>query len=147
MALSVKLALLIIIIRVFGDVHRKTFIGLCAFIGIILSYYISGFFIKMFICWPISAYWRGQSDKCLDQTAIITADAIVSVTTDLVILLLPTPLTWSLQLSRRKRLRVIGLLCAGGVATTFSIYRLAMILREGKSPNQTIVFVKVVLSG
>jgi hypothetical protein len=103
--------------------------------------------IKIFICWPISAYWKGETDKCLDQSAIITADAIISTVSDLVILLLPTPLTWSLQLSKRKRLRVIGILCAGGVATAFSIYRLAMILHEGKSPNQTIVFTKVILSG
>ncbi|KAF5011724.1 hypothetical protein FDECE_2184 [Fusarium decemcellulare] len=147
MALTVKLALLFIIIRVFGSVHKKTMIGIYIFIAMLVAYYVSGLFIKIFICWPISAYWRGETDKCLDQRAIITADAIISVVSDLVILLLPTPLTWSLQLSRRKRLRVTGILCAGGVATAFSIYRLAMILHEGKSPNQTIVFTKVILSG
>ncbi|KAM0426044.1 hypothetical protein ACHAPT_008675 [Fusarium lateritium] len=147
MALTVKLALLSIIIRVFGSVHKKTMIGIYVFIGMLVAYYVSGFFIKIFICWPISAYWRGETDKCLDQSAIITADAIISSVSDLVILLLPTPLTWSLHLSRRKRLRVIGILCAGGVATAFSIYRLAMILHEGKSANQTIVFTKVILSG
>ncbi|RKK89683.1 hypothetical protein BFJ68_g16650 [Fusarium oxysporum] len=147
MALTVKLALLFIIIRVFGSVHKKTMIGIYIFIGMLVAYYVSGFFIKVFICWPISAYWKGETDKCLDQSAIITADALISVMSDLVILLLPTPLTWSLQLSTRKRLRVIGILCAGGVATAFSIYRLAMILHEGKSVNQTIVFTKVILSG
>ncbi|WKT53965.1 hypothetical protein QSH57_004549 [Fusarium oxysporum f. sp. vasinfectum] len=147
MALTVKLALLFIIIRVFGSVHKKTMIGIYIFIGMLVAYYVSGFFIKVFICWPISAYWKGETDKCLDQSAIITADAIISVISDLVILLLPTPLTWSLKLSTRKRLRVIGILCAGGVATAFSIYRLAMILHEGKSVNQTIVFTKVILSG
>lgn len=86
-------------------------------------------------------------ENCLDQNAIITADAFISVVSDLAILFLPTPLTWSLQLSMRKRLRVIGILCAGGVATGFSIYRLAMILKERDSPNQTIVFTKVILSG
>ncbi|RSL58751.1 hypothetical protein CEP54_007658 [Fusarium duplospermum] len=147
MALTVKLALLSIIIRVFGSVHKKTMMGIYVFIGMLVAYYVSGFFIKIFICWPISAYWKGETDKCLDQSAIITADAIISFVSDLAILLLPTPLTWSLHLSRRKRLRVIGILCAGGVATAFSIYRLAMILHEGKSANQTIVFTKVILSG
>ncbi|KAM5344187.1 hypothetical protein ACJ41O_012724 [Fusarium nematophilum] len=147
MALTVKLALVFIIIRVFGSVYKKTTRGIYVFVGIIVAYYVSGVFIKIFICWPISAYWRGETDKCLDQSAIITADAIISVISDLVILLLPTPLTWSLQLSRRKRLRVIGILCAGGVATAFSIYRLILILHDGKSTNQTIVFTKVILSG
>ncbi|KAK2685566.1 hypothetical protein QWA68_015856 [Fusarium oxysporum] len=135
------------LIRVFGDAHKKTMMGIYNFIGMLVAYYVSGLFIKIFICWPISAYWKGEIDKCLNQSAIIFADAIISVISDLVILLLPTPLTWSLQLSRRKRLRVIGILCAGDVATAFSIYRLAMILHEGKSVNQTIVFTKAILSG
>lgn len=147
MALTVKLALIVIIVRVFGAVHRKTLIGLYTFIGLVTAYYVSGLFIKIFTCWPISAYWRGEKEKCMDQSAIITADAIVSVISDLVILLVPTPLTWSLHLSRRKRLRITGILCAGGIATGFSIYRLVLIVMDRHSPNQTIVFTKVVLSG
>ncbi|KAK0763715.1 hypothetical protein N5P37_003098 [Trichoderma harzianum] len=147
MAMTVKLALLVIIIRVFGSVHRRTLIGIYIFIGMIVAYYVSGFFIKIFICWPISAYWTGDASKCMNQSAIVTADSIISVISDLAILLLPTPLTWSLQLPRRKRLRVSGLLCAGGVATGFSIYRLAMIVDQRNSTNMTMVFIKVILSG
>ncbi|KAM0234227.1 hypothetical protein ACHAPO_006611 [Fusarium lateritium] len=147
MALGVKLSLLFITIRVFGTVHRKTMIGIYIFIAMLVAYYVSGLFIKIFICRPISSYWMGDMENCLDQNAIITADAIISVVSDLAILFLPTPLTWSLQLSLRKRLRVIGILCAGGVATGFSIYRLAMILNARDSTNQTLVFTKVILSG
>jgi hypothetical protein len=147
MAMTVKLALLLIIVRVFGSVHKKTLIGVYVLIGVIVAYYVSGVFIKIFICWPIPAYWQGQKEKCMDQSAIITADAIISVISDLAILMLPTPLTWSLQLSRRKRLRVTGMLGAGGIATAFSVYRLILIVKEGQSPNQTMVFTKVVLSG
>lgn len=147
MALTVKLALVLIIIRVFGSVHKKTLIGIYIFTAMIVLYYVSGLFIKAFICWPISAYWLGEEDKCLNQSAIITADAIISVISDLVILLVPMPLIWSLQLPMKKRLRIIGMLCAGGVATGFSVYRLVLIITDGKSANQTIVFTKVVLSG
>ncbi|KAG6253495.1 hypothetical protein E4U23_007661 [Claviceps purpurea] len=147
MALSVKLALLIIIIRVFGTVHRKTLIGVYCLVGMLSIFYSSGFFIKMFACWPISTYWTGQGGKCLNRPAIILADSTVSVISDLAILLLPLPLTWSLQLPIKRRLRVSGMLCAGGVATAFSIYRLDLILHELKSRNQSIVFVKVILSG
>ncbi|KAL7784575.1 hypothetical protein V8C37DRAFT_420614 [Trichoderma ceciliae] len=147
MAMTVKLALLVIIIRVFGSVHRRTLVGIYIFIGMIVAYYVSGLFIKIFICWPIHAYWEGDASRCLDQSAIVTADSIISVISDLAILLLPTPLTWSLQLPRRKRLRVTGLLCAGGVATGFSIYRLALIVDQRNSTNMTMVFIKVILSG
>lgn len=147
MAMAVKLALLLIITRVFGAIHKKTRIGVYILIGIIVAYYVSGVFIKIFICWPIPSYWKGQTEKCLDQSAIITADAIISVISDLIILLLPTPLTWSLQLSTKRRLRIIGMLCAGGIATTFSVYRLILIVEDGRDINQSIVFTKVVLSG
>ena len=83
----------------------------------------------------------------MDQSAIITADAIISVVSDLAILLLPTPLTWSLQLSRKRRLRITGMLAAGGIATAFSVYRLILLLVDGRSVDQSLMFTKVVLSG
>lgn len=147
MALSVKMSLLLIIIRVFGSVHTKTLMGIYVLIAIIVLYYVSGVFIKIFICWPISAYWKGETDKCMDQSAIITADAIISVISDLAILLLPVPLTWNLQMPTKRRLRIIGMLAAGGIATAFSVYRLILIVADGKSANQSIVFAKVLLSG
>ncbi|KAI9898014.1 hypothetical protein N3K66_006374 [Trichothecium roseum] len=147
MTLMVKISLLLIIARVFGGVHKQVKYGIWALLAINGLYYTSGLFIKIFICHPISAYWMGQLDKCLDQSAIVTADAIVSVISDLALLLLPVPLTCSLQMPLRKKLHVLGMLCAGGVATAFSVYRLAMIVTDGKSPNQTIIFIQVILSG
>ncbi|KUI57653.1 hypothetical protein VP1G_04960 [Cytospora mali] len=147
MAFTVKMSLLLIIAKVFGPVHKKTIIGIWVFMALLAGYYFSALVVKIRICWPIRAYWEGDTSKCLNQSAIITADAIVSAVSDLVILLMPTPLTWSLQLPLRKKLRVTGILCAGGVATAFSVYRLILIVVDAHSTNQTIVFVKVILSG
>lgn len=147
MALFCKLALLLLIARVFGSVYTKTTKGIYFFMGLLVAYYLAALIVKIRICWPIPAYWTGEYDKCLDQTAVITADSVISVASDLAILLLPTPLTWSLNMPTRRKLRVIGVLCAGGLATAFSIYRLGVIVAEGSSANQTVVFVKVVLSG
>jgi hypothetical protein len=146
MALFVKLSLLTIIARVFSP-YRKTVHGIHAFAFLLICYYISQLVVKVRICMPISAYWSGDSNKCLDQAAIITADSIISLISDLIILVLPLPLTWSLQLPQKKKLRVAGMLCVGGLATAFSAWRLHLILTDGKSRDQTIVFVQVVLSG
>lgn len=48
---------------------------------------------------------------------------------------------------KKLHVRVAGILCAGGMATAFSIYRLGMITAEGSSTDQMVVFVKVILSG
>ncbi|KAG6021216.1 hypothetical protein E4U41_002549, partial [Claviceps citrina] len=147
MALSVKIALLSIIIRVFGTVHHKTLVGVYLLVGMLCIFYTVGLFIKIFVCWPISSYWSRETGKCLDRNNIIIADTIVTIISDLAILLLPMPLTWSLQLPRRKRLRVGGMLCTGGIATAFSIYRMDLILRERSSHNQTITFARLILTG
>ncbi|KAK9791436.1 hypothetical protein SCARD494_07619 [Seiridium cardinale] len=142
-----KLALLLLIARIFGSVYTKTIRGIYIFLGLLVIYYVTAVVIKIRICSPISAYWKGEKDKCIDQTALITADSVISVVSDLAILLLPTPLTWSLNMSRKKKMRVVGILCAGGLATAFSIYRLGVTIAEGNSTNQTIVFIKLVFSG
>ncbi|EXL66054.1 hypothetical protein FOPG_17753 [Fusarium oxysporum f. sp. conglutinans race 2 54008] len=43
------------LIRVFEDVHKESMTGIYIFIGMLVAYYVSGLFIKIFICWPISA--------------------------------------------------------------------------------------------
>lgn len=118
-----------------------------AFTLLVTAYYVAGWQVKIFACKPIAAYWRPQTGKCLNQRSIIIADAITSTASDLIILTIPIPLTWSLQMSRAKKLRVAGMLSAGGLATAFSIYRLVLIILDGDSPNYTMLFVRVVLSG
>lgn len=148
MAFFIKVALLSILARIFAP-SRKTVILIYTILAVVMGYYIPAFIIKIRICDPISAYWEGtqHGGKCLNQGAVITADSVMSVVTDLAILLLPLPLTWSLHMSTGRKLRIIGLLSAGGLATGFSLYRLVMIVRDGDSPDQTIVFTRVVLTG
>ena len=146
MAFVVKLALLLIIARVFSP-YKKSVIFIYTFTGLLLAYYIAGLVVKIRPCMPVSDYWESDHSNCLDQRAVIMCDSIVSVVSDILILFLPLPLTWSLQMEAKKKLRVMGILAAGGLATGFSIYRLAMIVQTGDSPNQTMVFARVVLSG
>ncbi|KAK2813907.1 hypothetical protein FQN50_000308 [Emmonsiellopsis sp. PD_5] len=146
MALVVKLALLLIIARVFSP-YKKTVKFIYALLAVLFGYYISGLIIKIRPCNPIPAYWGAAQGSCLNQRIILICDSVVSVTSDLMILFLPLPLAWSLQMDTRKKLRVMAILGAGGLATAFSIYRLAMVVAIGASPNQVMVFTKVVLSG
>lgn len=146
MTLFIKLSILCLIARVFSPYRRRvqTIYGLGALLA---AYYITSLILKIRVCWPISAYWRGDVDKCLNQSAVITADAIISTVTDAIILVLPLPLTWSLQLPAKKKMRVGSMLAVGGLATAFSAWRLHLIVTDGKSPDHTILFIQVVLSG
>lgn len=148
MALFVKIALLSILTRIFAPYRGKVWF-IWVFLGCLCTYYTIALIVKIRICDPIPMYWLGPlpGGSCLDQTAALIADSVISVVSDIIILILPLPLTWSLQMSRNRKLRVIGLLGAGGLATAFSLYRLVLVLTSGSSPNQTIVFICVILSG
>ncbi|KAJ5107992.1 hypothetical protein N7456_004667 [Penicillium angulare] len=148
MALFVKIALLSILTRIFAPYRGKVWF-IYIFLGCLCTYYTVALIVKIRMCSPIPQYWLGNvpGATCLDQTAALIADSVISVVSDIIILVLPLPLTWSLQMSRNRKLRVIGLLSAGGLATGFSLYRLVLVLKEGNSTNQTIVFMDVILSG
>lgn len=146
MALFTKIALLSILIRIFAP-YKSKIIFIYVFLGCLGVYYTIAEIVKIRMCDPVPAYWTGAPASCLDQRAALIADSVISVVSDLIILILPLPLTWSLQMSRNKKLRVVGMLSAGGLATAFSIYRLVLVLRDGNAEDQTLMFMTVILSG
>lgn len=146
MTLAIKLSLLTLIARIFSPYKRRVQ-GIYGLGVLLILYYMISLALKIRICWPIAAYWKGDHSKCLNQSTVITADSIISTVTDAIILLLPLPLTWSLQLPTTKKLRVGGMLAVGGLATAFSAWRLHLILTDGASQDTSILFVQVVMSG
>ena len=79
-------------------------------------YYIPSFFIKVFRCIPIQKTWDVSTPgHCITtEDRIFLADCIVSLITDLTILILPMPLVWQLNASRKRKLRIM-IVFAGGI--------------------------------
>lgn len=146
MILSVKASLICTLIRLWSP-YRIKVVSLYIFLAIIVTYYIIILFVKAFTCTPISLSWHlGHAEgSCLNRAAIIIADSVISVTTDLAILLFPIALTWGLQMSVSKKLHIIVILGAGGTAIAFSIYRLALVIRERDSYYRDL-YLKILLS-
>lgn len=142
-----KICLLWIMTRVFSP-FRKCVIFIRVFMGIMLAYYIPAVIVKVRICSPIARFWNQEIDgSCLDETAIIMADAVVSVVSDLIILILPLPLTLTLQMSTKRKMRVMGILGAGGLAVAASIIRLALIVVTGQSKDVSLAFMRINMLG
>ncbi len=147
MAYLIKVSLLLILTRVFAP-FKKTIIFIYAFMGAMLAYYIPVLIIKIRICSPVSGLWNPNVHaSCLNQRALFTADTVMSAVTDLAVLILPMPLTWSLQMPLKKKLRIMALLGAGGVATASSIVRLVLVIHLGSSADETTSFVRFNLLG
>lgn len=81
-----------------------------------ILYYVPAFFIKIFRCRPIHKTWITKAPgKCFtDEASIFLADCIVSLATDVIILVLPMPLVWTLKASLRRKLRIM-VVFAGGI--------------------------------
>ncbi|KAI2689365.1 hypothetical protein LCP963914a_2454 [Penicillium roqueforti] len=142
-----KLCLLWIMIRVFSP-FRKCVMFIKVFMGIMLAYYIPAVSVKIRICNPIAKFWDQSIDgTCFDQTSIILADVVVSVVSDLIILILPLPLTLTLQISTKRKMRVMGILGAGGLAVAASIIRLALIVVTGQSMDLSRTFMRINMLG
>nr|XP_036588144.1 uncharacterized protein CTRU02_02156 [Colletotrichum truncatum]KAF6799285.1 integral membrane protein [Colletotrichum truncatum] len=142
-----KLALLLIITRVFRT-YRKTVLGTYGIIILMTGYYFPVLVIKTLICRPVSGFWdpTAQAD-CFNQRAIFVADTAVSAVTDLAVLCLPIPVALTLRMSWSKRLKVIAMLSAGGIATAASIIRMVLVVRLQKSNDEPVDFIRFNLLG
>jgi hypothetical protein len=142
-----KVCLLWIVMRVFSP-FRKCVIFIRIFMGIMLAYYIPAVIVKIRICSPIARFWDQKIDgTCLDESSIIMADAVVSVVSDMIVLLLPLPLTLTLQMNTRRKMRVMCILGAGGLAVAASIIRLALIVVTGQSKDVSLAFMRINMLG
>ncbi|TID04152.1 hypothetical protein CH35J_003255 [Colletotrichum higginsianum] len=146
-SLFTKLALLWIVIRVFG-LHKKTIIGTYSIIFLLTGYTIPVMFLKGFICRPLAGFWDSAvKTTCYNQRAILLADTVVSAITDMAVLCIPIPVAVTLRMSWKKRLKVIAMLSSGGIATAASIIRLVLVIKLQNSHDETIDLIRFNLLG
>ncbi|KAJ5167585.1 uncharacterized protein N7482_003179, partial [Penicillium canariense] len=148
-ALFVKTSLIYILIRVFKPFYAGI-ISLYCLLGGVICYYFVIMFVKIFICSPVSAYWTLSERAyatCRRQSSIIIADSVIGSVTDIAILTFPVVLTRRLQMTTRKKLRVIFLLGLGGVAVGFSLYRLVVAIHQRENRHDTVLFMRAILTG
>ncbi|TDZ24843.1 hypothetical protein Cob_v002506 [Colletotrichum orbiculare MAFF 240422] len=127
---------------------KKTVIGTYAIIIFMTGYYVPVLAIKSVICRPVAGFWDPdvQAD-CFNQRAIFVADTAVSAVTDLAVLCLPIPVAITLRMSWSKRLKVLAMLSAGGVATAASIVRMILVVGLQKSEDEPVDFIRFNLLG
>ncbi|KAK1957603.1 hypothetical protein LY78DRAFT_726882 [Colletotrichum sublineola] len=142
-----KLALLLIVIRVFRF-HQKTKTGIYITIICMTAYYVPVFFLKTFICRPIPGYWDPKIHaKCFNEKQIFVADTVISAVSDLAVLCLPIPAAVRLRMSWNRRLKVMAMLSAGGIATAASLVRMVIVIRLQASQDPTVDFIRFNLPG
>jgi hypothetical protein len=105
---AIKLSILFVIVRIFAP-YRKVVIFIYVFLSVLLAYTIAATIAKICICTPIDSFWLGTDvthGHCLKQLEIFLTDSVISMVSDMTILILPLTLIWGLQMSKTKKLRV-----------------------------------------
>jgi hypothetical protein len=123
-AFFIKTTLLLIEARVFA-VRRRVAKGIYIFIVATFLAYCPTLIMKIVVCSPIKAYWSMQvQGSCLNQYKMFLADICVAIVTDLCILVIPIPVTWTMRIPVAKKIKIVALLGIGGIGTGVAIYRL-----------------------
>lgn len=93
----------------------------------------------IFQCRPVRAFWdQSIADaSCIDQTPWWMSFAIVQITTDVVILILPAKQVFKLQISRTKRLGILLAFCTGLFVTFTSIFRATTLASSATNSDPT----------
>ncbi|KAI9882143.1 MAG: hypothetical protein M1823_006113 [Watsoniomyces obsoletus] len=119
----VKASILLLYIRIF-DSSRFVKYSVWALFVPLAGFTIPSFFLSIFACRPVYAYWRGGPAKCVNTLVLGYVGAVVSIFTDIAIFVLPLPSIWRMHLPLRQRLQVIAVLATGLFACAVSGVRI-----------------------
>lgn len=74
--------------------------------------------LTLFVSRPLSAFWSPLAEYphyCIDEGAYMLSFGIITIFLDFFLLLLPVPIVWTLQLSKKQRTAVCALFFLGFV--------------------------------
>ncbi|XMA15516.1 hypothetical protein WAI453_008307 [Rhynchosporium graminicola] len=144
----IKLALLLFFLRIFTDHKLRQAIWITG-LFIFLSN-LSIFLALMFQCVPFEAYWTNwmykvQPVKCLNGFAVLEAAAVFSILHHSMILILPIPTVWRLNLVWKKKANLLIMFSVGSIALICSFMRLPSLIRLHHSSDLSYDQAPVVL--
>ncbi|KAF5026441.1 hypothetical protein F66182_1474 [Fusarium sp. NRRL 66182] len=143
-AFFTKATILLLMARVFA-VEPRVAKGIRIFIGALLVAYIPIQVLRIYNCDPIRTWWDPtvREARCLNQRKIFFSSLSLSIITDLLTVIIPIPLTWHLKMPLRKKIKIVLLLGAGGVATGLTVYRMVLTVDFLDSDDITVDFTPI----
>lgn len=122
-----KLSVLLLYRRIFtGELFRR---ALWVMFAIVAMWTIGFFFSNLLQCWPISTNWDYSgfvTSKCIDTNMMYLAQAWSDVITDVMILSMPAPCIWALQMSTKHKIGVIGIFLTGILTVCAGVAKLVV---------------------
>ena len=109
-----KISALLFYARVFGTQQKLFRYALYVTHGLAVAWLITVSLIGVFLCDPVKKQWEPTTKgHCHPNTLLWLTSAIPSVVIDLILLLLPLPMLWRLQMKTSRRLLVMTVFGCG----------------------------------
>lgn len=109
----IKLSVLMFYRRVFGITRAKliTF----RIVGVLLvGWFIAINFLNLFTCTPVKKSWvHDLPGSCTNWKMALIGTAIPNICTDFILLILPMPILWRLQVGLSRKIALAGAFAAG----------------------------------
>ncbi|PLB48122.1 hypothetical protein P170DRAFT_360728 [Aspergillus steynii IBT 23096] len=121
-----KLSILLMYYRIFHFPYFKLWAYIIG--TFVICWVICITFLFVFICVPVEKLWYPYLEgRCISQVGTWIANAVSTIVTDLIILFLPLPQVWSLQLRRSEKLAVTLAFGLGFFVVFASAYRFSVL--------------------
>lgn len=114
--LTIKTSILFLYKRIFTFMSRRFKYTWYAVLCYVVSCAIVGLAICFGSCKPFRYFWekvRGMNGTCIDLTASELGPGVATMVADVVILIMPIPLLWSLQIKRARKIQFYAIFGIG----------------------------------
>ncbi|CAL8578664.1 hypothetical protein XPA_004431 [Xanthoria parietina] len=91
---------------------------------------IAWFVPTVAVCQPIPAYWNQEPAKCINYQVFGVWISLPHIVSDLVILILPLPVLWRMQMARTKKLGLTVTFLTGSIGIVGACMRLALYIHR-----------------
>ncbi|KND87613.1 hypothetical protein TOPH_07738 [Tolypocladium ophioglossoides CBS 100239] len=122
-----KLSIILFLRRVIG-VRRAVRMALDFMAVAVVIWGLSNFFYTIFFCQPVAYYWDRTipGGRCVGNHVYMIESkliASIAVVMDFIILLIPMPTVWNLQIKTKRKIAISSILGVGVVVCIFSLLR------------------------
>ncbi|KUI74132.1 hypothetical protein VM1G_09678 [Cytospora mali] len=124
----VKNGMLLFFLRVGGTINilRRFIIAL---IVLNTTMMVAIFVADMLQCIPVKKTFHPEIEgTCIQTIHFFVATSALTILTDILVMIIPTWITWNLQMKLKKKLAVIFLLSMGLLVTGISVYRMYFLI-------------------
>ena len=121
-----KVSILLLYYRLFPS---KRFKWVCIAVGIFVgAYSITAIMTNIFQCVPVQSNWDTSiTPHCVNLGVELVVVSSLNVLTDAIILVLPMPFIWKLNMDVRRKLQLTGLFLMGSFVVVVSIIRVTYV--------------------